>query len=311
MELGRTPVGKSFLSKFVGCGGHGSTSPHRAPPSRCSCSRVRQRKVPRPRAERSAQPLFHQCPRPRTIALWTVHLQPRCACNMLQEQSSPAAADEFVFMGQKARCASHPFPSMSPRPQALTILLRRSRALALHVPAGTPGRRQCGGQEIGQVDQVRVFPGFIFEPGHLRRHAVRLHRPRPRMRPAPSHRSTPPASLTHCLHTSRTDSRPRAGRSPCCLLVWRAPQVSSIILFKSSRCASRSAVTNAIESVEIDSVGIAAGRRSASLMRSSAVLFRSPARVPCIPRSLAIPRWLCASQDPGVSGSGGGVGVFV
>jgi hypothetical protein len=55
-------------------------------------------------------------------------------------------------------------------------------------------------------------------------------------------------------------------------------KASSITIF---RRASRADVTNAIACVDIDSIGIAAGRRIASTIRPSAVRPRSPARVPC------------------------------
>jgi len=126
--------------------------------------------------------------------------------------------------------------------------------------------------------------------------------PAPRCRPLFS----TPTSHVHCQCSSLTASRPRAGRFACCLLVWRAPQASFNILFKSSRCASTSDIINEIEGVEIDSVGIVAGRRCASLSRPSAVHPRSPARVPCIPRTLHIPRAGCAVCKPGFSRCGGG-----
>ena len=53
--------------------------------------------------------------------------------------------------------------------------------------------------------------------------------------------------------------------------------------------ASRYDLTNAIVGVDIDSIGISAGRRGNSPIRPSAVHPRSPARVPCIPRTLAYP----------------------
>ena len=104
------------------------------------------------------------------------------------------------------------------------------------------------------------------------------------MRSAPSHRSIPPVSPAPALPASRTDSRPRSGRSACCLLAWRRLQVSLTTLFKSRRRASAPDVTTVIVSVDIDLVGVA-GRRGGSPMRPSVARPRSPARVPCILRA--------------------------
>tara|TARA_B110000046_G_scaffold89194_1_gene97311 strand:- start:846 stop:1217 length:372 start_codon:yes stop_codon:yes gene_type:complete len=79
--------------------------------------------------------------------------------------------------------------------------------------------------------------------------------------------------------------------------------VSSTILSNSRRRASAPDVTIVIASIEIDAVGMAASRRSASLMRSSAARPQLPTRVPCIPRTLAIPRWLCRVHATGCGGS--------
>ena len=136
------------------------------------------------------------------------------------------------------------------------------------------------------------------------RHMVSLHLPRRCLRRVVAHRSPPPTSHAHCQPASLTASRPRSGRSACCLLAWRRPQVSSIIIFKCHRRASPPDVTNAIAGVDIDSVGMAASQRIASLMRSLAARPRSPRRVPCIPRTLAIPRWLCRVHATGCGGSG-------
>ena len=122
------------------------------------------------------------------------------------------------------------------------------------------------------------------------RHMVSLRVPRHCLRRVVACRSSPPASHTRCLHTSPADSRPPAARSACCLLAGHAPQVPFNILFKACRCAPPSDVTYAIAGVEIDAVGMAAGRRIASMMQSSAARPRSPRRVPCIPRALPIPR---------------------
>ena len=132
----------------------------------------------------------------------------------------------------------------------------------------------------GQGDRRRVLLRDLKRLPVVARHMVSLRVPRRCLRRVVACRSPPPASHTRCLHSSLTDSRPPAARSACCLLAGRAPQVPFNILFKSCRRASRSDVTNTIASVDIDSVGMVAGRRGASLTRPSAVRPRSPARVP-------------------------------
>jgi hypothetical protein len=82
--------------------------------------------------------------------------------------------------------------------------------------------------------------------------------------------------------------------------------VSFNYLFKSRRRASRSDVTNKIEGVDIDSIGIAAGRRSASLMRSRRPCVLGCLRACLVSRTLAIPRWLRRVHAPGFSRCGGG-----
>ena len=162
----------------------------------------------------------------------------------------------------------------------------------------------------GQGDRCRLsLRGFQRLPV-VARHLVSPRVPRRCLRRVIACRSPPPASRARCLHTSPAASRPRAARSACCLLAGRAPQVSFNILFKACRCASRSDVTNAIVGADIDSVGIVAGRRCASLRRPSAVPPRSPARVPCIPRTLHIPPLAGRVHATGLSGSGGGSANF-
>ena len=145
------------------------------------------------------------------------------------------------------------------------------------------GRIRTASGVGGQHDRRRVvLRGLKLHPAVPRR-LVSLRVPRRCLRRVVAYRSPPPASHTRCLHTSPADSRPPAGRSARCLPVRRAPQVSFNYLFESCRPATRSDVTNAIARVDIDSIGIAAGRRIASAIRPSAVRPRSPARVPSIP----------------------------
>ena len=162
----------------------------------------------------------------------------------------------------------------------------------------------------GQSDRLRLFLRGVNVSSLIGRQLVSLDLPRHCLRRVVARCSPPPTSHVHCQCSSLTSSRPRAGRFACCLLVWRAPQVSFNILFKSSRCASTSDIINEIEGVEIDSVSIAASRRGGSLIRPSAVHPRSPARVPCIPRTLHIPRAGCAVCKPGFSRCGGGIQDF-
>lgn len=91
----------------------------------------------------------------------------------------------------------------------------------------------------GQHDRRRVvLRGLKLHPAVPRR-LVSLRVPRRCLRRVVAYRSPPPASHTRCLHTSPADSRPPVGRSACCLLAWRAPQVSFNILFESSAGANR------------------------------------------------------------------------
>ena len=137
---------------------------------------------------------------------------------------------------------------------------------------------------------------------------VSLPVPRRCLRRLTARRSAPTASYTRCLHTSRTDSRPRAACSACYLLVWRAPQVSFNYLFKSCRCALPPDVTNVSVRAEIDFIYISAGRRIVSAIRWSAESPRSPPALYPFPRTLPIPHIQEASCEAGGSGSGGGAG---
>jgi hypothetical protein len=134
---------------------------------------------------------------------------------------------------------------------------------------------------------------------------VSLPIPRSRLRHCLPRRSTPLSSspLPSCPRDpSLTCTRGRCGRG-CARS--GSPIAPCWCRRSCGRAASPSDVANVIVNAEIDSVGIVAGRRDGSLNRPSAVHPRLPARVPCIPRTLAIPRWLCRVHAAGSSCSGG------
>ena len=116
-------------------------------------------------------------------------------------------------------------------------------------------------------------------PGHC---LVSLCMPRSRLRRCQPHRSTALVSspLPSCPRDlSLTCTCGRSGRGCAC----PGSQTASLWCRRSCGHAEPPPdVTNGIESADFDSVGIAAGRRCASLMRSSTARPRSAARVPCI-----------------------------